>query len=90
MTVDPQNRANLIAALRKKASFFRRMNGDGHNETELLLIRAAEALTPSERDPDWYDTHCPTCDAPEPTHAPTCAVPSPTPTSDTTKDGEPQ
>lgn len=25
-------------------------------------------------DPDWYDTHCPTCDAPEPTHTPTCAV----------------
>jgi hypothetical protein len=25
--------------------------------------------------PDWYDTHCPTCDAPEPDHTPTCAVP---------------
>ena len=24
--------------------------------------------------PDWYDTHCPTCDAPDPTHTPTCAV----------------
>jgi hypothetical protein len=23
---------------------------------------------------DDYDTHCPTCDAPEPTHTPTCAV----------------
>lgn len=25
-------------------------------------------------EPDWYDTHCPTCDAPEPSHTPTCAV----------------
>lgn len=25
-------------------------------------------------DPDWYDTHCPTCDAPEPGHTPECAV----------------
>lgn len=25
-------------------------------------------------EPDWYDTHCPTCDAPEPNHTPTCAV----------------
>ena len=24
--------------------------------------------------PDWYDTHCPTCNAPDPTHTPTCAV----------------
>ncbi len=23
---------------------------------------------------DWYDTHCPTCDAPEPWHTATCAV----------------
>lgn len=27
-----------------------------------------------DRSPDWYDTHCPTCDAPKPTHTPTCAV----------------
>ena len=25
-------------------------------------------------EPDWYDTHCPTCDAPEPFHTATCAV----------------
>lgn len=28
------------------------------------------------RIPD-YDTHCPTCDAPEPTHTPGCSVPYP-------------
>lgn len=25
-------------------------------------------------EPDDYDTHCPTCDSPEPIHTPTCAV----------------
>lgn len=25
-------------------------------------------------EPDWYDTHCPTCNALEPDHTPTCAV----------------
>lgn len=29
----------------------------------------------SDYEPDWYDSHCPTCDAPEPTHTPSCAVP---------------
>lgn len=27
-------------------------------------------------EPDDYDTHCPTCDAPEPTHTASCAVPN--------------
>lgn len=30
--------------------------------------------TDPRADPDWYDSHCPTCDAPEPSHTPTCAV----------------
>lgn len=37
------------------------------------MIDAFEALA-ATRDPDWYDTHCPTCDAPEPEHSSTCAV----------------
>lgn len=37
------------------------------------LIRLATDRE-DRRHPDWYDTHCPTCDAPEPTHTATCAV----------------
>lgn len=39
-------------------------------------MRAAVLAAGGVRNPgtDWYDTHCPTCDAPEPWHTATCAV----------------
>jgi len=43
---------------------------DGTISIRLVLIDKR----PEPTEPDWYDTHCPTCDAPEPTHTPTCAV----------------
>lgn len=41
----------------------------------------------SAYEPDWYDTHCPTCDAPEPTHTPTCAVLGPVSTDSEARNG---
>lgn len=33
-----------------------------------------EALNPAAASLNWYETHCPTCDSPEPVHTATCAV----------------
>ena len=40
----------LIAALKRKAKFFQRFVGMGENETEILLLSAADALTKAERE----------------------------------------
>lgn len=51
----------------------------GESCTPCMRARAFGALAPFiVPKPTDYDTHCPTCDAPEPTHTPTCAVQGPT------------
>lgn len=47
----------LIAKLRRKADFFKRTLGEGHNETELLLRAAADALEETTREMHARELH---------------------------------
>ena len=68
MTKQEPTNAELIAVVRE----WERTEFGVHKMMSVLADRleAAESVD--------YDTHCPTCDAPEPTHTTACAVPEPT------------